>query len=182
MGKPQAEYQMSLADYSLIPKLLFMKKNILSSRDDNIKQVPTSQKSPLPLDTQNAIPKENKETKMKLTTLATSVLISSALVAGSAQARPNMTDEELTKARHTASQLKPAINLDELLDEADRLGVICDGDLGHRVVLKTCAGNVKIAQSRERQAKLDEDNAKLDQELKDKVNALAKSVDKKLNQ
>lgn len=130
-----------------------------------------------------------KETKMKLTTFVASVLLSSSLLATDVQAKPDMTEEQLEKARKTALSLKPPVDFDELMSEAERLGVDCKGELSHRVVLKTCKLNVESAQSRERQAKLDRDieglrkeNAMLDAELKKRVDELANMADKKLNE
>lgn len=82
------------------------------------------------------------------------------------------------------------------MSEAERLEVDCEGDLTRRAIIKMCKMDVEAAQSRERQAelrednarldadidRLREDNARLDEELRKKVEALANMAEKKLNQ
>ncbi len=107
-------------------------------------------------------------------------------------ARPDLTPEELAKAQEIASQMNPPVDINTLLDEAERLGVECKGNLTLRPMIKACSNKVETAQmdediqaskervvaidediqaskvrvvaSQERQAKLDEDNARLDKE------------------
>lgn len=130
-----------------------------------------------------------REIQMEQGKLVVAVLFVLSLgITCNAEARPNMTEEQLAKARQTASQLKPPVNLDELLNEAERLGVVCDDDLTRRIKIATCNEKVKTAQSKERQdlskerqAKIDADNARLDEELRKKVNALGDTADQKLN-
>ena len=132
---------------------------------------------------------EIKEAKMTYKTLIATILIASSLaVAGEVQAKPDMTAEQLAKARETAQQMKPPVDLDALFTEADRLGVKCEGDLTTRIVIKTCKGNVEIAQSKERQAqskerqaKLREDNQKLREEIADIVDETKRIANEKLN-
>jgi hypothetical protein len=50
--------------------------------------------------------------------------------------------------------MKPPVDFDAMLDEAGRLGVVCEGDLTRRAILKMCKLDVETAQSRERQARL----------------------------
>jgi hypothetical protein len=70
--------------------------------------------------------------------LVVSTILASSLFTAQAQARPDLTPEQLAKARETASQMKPPVDFDALLNEADRLDVECKGDLTNRIVLKTC--------------------------------------------
>ena len=106
-----------------------------------------------------------------------------------ALAGPDLTPEQRTKAREVASQLKPPVDFDALLAEADRLGVICEGNLTIRGNIKTCINGVKIAQSKERQAKLDaesarldEENARLDEEAIRMINEISDKAEQKLKQ
>jgi hypothetical protein len=92
-----------------------------------------------------------------------------------AQARPELTAEQLAKARQTAAQMKPPVDFDVLLEEADRLGVQCEGDLTRKGKIRVCMNYVEIAQSKERQAKIEE-------RLKKKIDDLADKADKKLKQ
>jgi hypothetical protein len=110
--------------------------------------------------------------------LITALALAISLYASQALARPDLTPEQLAKAKETASQMNPPIDVDEMLKEADRLGVECEGDLTLRYKIKMCYLRVDTAQSKEwieaskkrqeaskeRQAKLDEENAKLDEE------------------
>jgi hypothetical protein len=119
--------------------------------------------------------------------LASIVLASSLFVTSEALAKPDLTPEQLAKARETAQQMKPPVDFDALLQEADRLGVECQGNFALRPIMNTCKNNVEIAQSKERQAQSKERQAKLDEEykvteerLKRKVSDLADQADKKL--
>jgi hypothetical protein len=132
-------------------------------------------------------------------------LVLSVCLSTHAIAKLDMTPEQLTKAREIATQLKPPVDFDALLDEADRLGVVCEGNLTIRANIRTCINGVKIGQSKERQAaskerqakldedinasrqrqakldeenaRLDEENARLDEEYKAKRKELARIVD-----
>lgn len=72
------------------------------------------------------------------------------LFATPSYSRPNFTAEQLAKARKAASEAKDPIDFDALMDEADRLGVECEGDLTKYSWIKICKINVKGAQARER--------------------------------
>jgi hypothetical protein len=109
------------------------------------------------------------------------LVLTISLSISQALARPNLTPEQLAKARETASQIKPPVDFDALLKEADRLGVKCEGDLTRRIVIKTCKGNVKIAQNKEEIKALDEENERLKADTRRKINALVEIADKKLN-
>ncbi len=98
-----------------------------------------------------------------------------------AMARPDLTPEELAKAQEIASQMNPPVDINTLLDEAERLGVECD-NISRKIKLKSCILKVDTEQSKERQAKLDEDNARLDKEAIQMVNALSEEAERKLNQ
>ncbi|MDL2268608.1 hypothetical protein LJC41_01330 [Desulfosarcina sp. OttesenSCG-928-G17] len=102
---------------------------------------------------------------MKHKVLATLLILCFGLIS-TAHARPDMTPEQIAKARETALQMKPPVDFDFMLDEADRLGVECTGDLTRRSKIWNCSNLVEIAQSKERQAKLDEESKRLDEESK----------------
>ena len=69
-----------------------------------------------------------------------------------AGSRPSFTEAELTKARNAASTAKYPIDFDKLMDEADRLGVECEGDLTDYIWIRMCSIDVDSAQVRERTA------------------------------
>lgn len=127
---------------------------------------------------------------MNLKAIIAALLLSSTIFASSyALAESDLTPEQLTKARETAARMKPPVNLDELLLEADRLSADCTGDLSRKVIMKICVGNVEIAQSKERQAILDEENtrldtenARLDEEAIKMINELSDKAEQKLKQ
>jgi hypothetical protein len=133
-----------------------------------------------------------KEARMNYKALIASIFLVSSLFVGEALAKPDLTPEQLARARETAQQMKPPVDFDALLQEADRLGIECEGDLTRRAIIKMCKLDVETSQSKERQiqskerqAKLDAENAKLDEEykvaeerLKRKVNDLADQADK----
>jgi hypothetical protein len=80
---------------------------------------------------------------------------SSFLVASQALAdRLNLTPEQLAKARESASQLNPPVDFDAMLDEVDRLGVECTGDLTRKARIIICGQRIN-------NAKLDAENARL---------------------
>ena len=113
-----------------------------------------------------------------------------------AMARPDLTPEELAKAQEIASQMNPPVNINTLLDEAERLGVDCKGNLTLRPMIKACSNKVDTAQmdediqaSKERQAKqeieiarLQADTKRREEELIQKVNALSEEAERRLNQ
>jgi hypothetical protein len=109
------------------------------------------------------------------TLLTATLLASSFLVTSQALAEPNLSPEQLAKARETASQMKPPVDFDAMLKEADRLGVKCEGDLTRKIKITTCKSKVNSA-------KLDEENKKLEDEIKQKVNDLADKAAEKLEQ
>jgi hypothetical protein len=92
-------------------------------------------------------------------------------------AKPELIQEQLTKAREIASQMKPPVSFDALLDEADRLGVKCEGDLTRRILIATCKLKVDSVKLDADTARLREENAKLDEAYKAKRKELAKIVD-----
>jgi hypothetical protein len=117
------------------------------------------------------------------------ILSTTSLLASQALARPDMTPEQLTKAREVASQMKPPVDFDALLAEADRLDVECKGDLTKRIVIKTCKGYVETAQikedtqaSRERQAKLDKEIEALEKEIANNIEEAKQIARQKLRQ
>ncbi|MDR1987630.1 MAG: hypothetical protein LBQ24_02460 [Candidatus Peribacteria bacterium] len=110
---------------------------------------------------------------------ASSFLVINQALAG----RPNLTPEQLAKAREVASKINPPIDFDALLDEADRLGVVCEGKLTIKGNIKTCKYSVETAQSeeriqasKERQAKLREENARLDEQIQTRKERIIKKV------
>jgi hypothetical protein len=105
--------------------------------------------------------------------LVAAALLLSTLSASPALAKPEMSAEQLAKAREIAAKMNPPVDFDTMLAEADRLGVECQGNLTIRANIKTCLNNIEIAQSKERVTKLDEEtavlrekNKKLDEEYK----------------
>jgi hypothetical protein len=87
-------------------------------------------------------------------------------------AKPELTPEQLTKARETAAQMKPPIDFDVLLDEANRLGVVCEGDLTRRTLIATCKSKVNSI-------KLDEEYQQKRKELSRIVNETKQIVNEK---
>jgi hypothetical protein len=134
-------------------------------------------------------PNRSGANQMSPKALISALILSVSLSASQALAKPEMTPEQLAKARETAALMKPPVDFDALLDEADRLGVVCEGELTIRANIRTCINGVKIAQSKERQAKLGADTARLREEneqiedrLKRKVHDLADKAEQKLKQ
>ena len=125
---------------------------------------------------------------MNLQNIVRTVLFSLLVsVSTEAMARPDLTPEELAKAQEIASQMNPPVDINTLLDEAERLGVECKGNLTLRPMIKACSNKVETAQmdediqaskvrvvaSQERQAKqeieiarLQAENGRLDEEYK----------------
>jgi hypothetical protein len=97
--------------------------------------------------------------------LIASLVFANNLLVGDVLAKPNMTPEQLAKARETAAQMTPPVDFDALLDEADRLGVVCEGNLTIKGNIKTCKYRIETAQSKERVAVSRERQAKLDEEI-----------------
>ncbi|MDR2788818.1 MAG: hypothetical protein LBD06_10790 [Candidatus Accumulibacter sp.] len=84
---------------------------------------------------------------MHVKTLVAVVLsASSLLVTSQALAdRPNLTPEQLAKARQSASQLNPPVDFDAMLDEVDKLGVECTGDLTRKARIIICGQRIENA-------------------------------------
>lgn len=98
-------------------------------------------------------------------------------------ARPNLTEEELAQARKAGAEAKYPINFDALMDEADRLGVECEGDLTTWVKQRICSIRVESAQFREsteaskkRQAEIQKETARLIHEAADKAERKLKQM------
>ena len=83
------------------------------------------------------------------TLVASLFLVPSLFGASEALAKPDLTPEQLAKAKETASQMKPPVDFEAMLNEADRLGVECTGDLtrGARIVI--CGQKVENAKIQE---------------------------------
>jgi preprotein translocase subunit SecD len=83
---------------------------------------------------------------MKKSLVVTALLASSLLASNQAlAAKPELTQEQLTKARASASQLNPPVNFDALMEEADRLNVECTGDLTRKARIIICGQDVENA-------------------------------------
>lgn len=85
--------------------------------------------------------------------------------------------------------MKPPVDFDALLDEADRLGVACTGNFTLRPIIKTCSNKVETAQmeediqaSKKRQVKLDEEYEAMGQEIKATLDETKEIMSKKLTQ
>ena len=129
----------------------------------------------------------NQETQEEKTMSSTKILLSVltlsiSISASDALAKPNMTDEQLAKAREVASKLNPPIDFDAMIIEADRLGVECEGDLTRRAVIKMCKMDVDTALLDEETARLREENTEIEARLRAKINALSDSAEQKLNE
>ncbi|MDR2786802.1 MAG: hypothetical protein LBD06_00300 [Candidatus Accumulibacter sp.] len=138
---------------------------------------------------QNALPTIADEARMNIKAFAASVLLASNLFATSeVSARPDLTPEALAKARELAAQIKPPFDLDALLKEADGLSVECE-EFDLKADIKTCSNDVKISQSKERQAIIDKEiqagrerQTKFDEEARRMLKELADEAEKRLNQ
>ena len=130
------------------------------------------------------MPKAVRNAQMTYQTLITSILLSSSLfLPNQALARPDMTPEQLAKARELATQIKPPVDFDALLDEADRLGVDCSKlNLTIRANIKTCRDAVEIAQMDEEIKASKEREAQLREETIQIINDLADKAEQKLQQ
>jgi hypothetical protein len=121
------------------------------------------------------LPQSLRETQMNSKTLIASILLASSLFTGQALASPDLTPEQLAKAKETASQMKLPMDFEAMLKEADRLGIKCEGDLTRRAIIRMCYLGVDTAQSKEEQKQIEE-------RLIKKVNDLADKAEKKLKQ
>jgi hypothetical protein len=101
--------------------------------------------------------------------VASLFLVSSLLATGEALAKHELTPEQLVKARETASKLNPPVDFDVLMNEADRLGVECTGDLtrGARIVI--CGQKVDNAKLNEEGKRLDKETAELIKEVQQRI-------------
>lgn len=86
---------------------------------------------------------------MTIRILGAAVMLSCLLLPVEAIAKPDLTPEQLQRAREVAAQID--VDFDFMLSEADRLGVVCDGDLTRKIKIATCDTRVKGAQSEERE-------------------------------
>jgi len=160
----------------------------------SLSSINSNQEKPLSQETQEDVLHSESDTKkgtqMELKKLVATVVLSSTLaLAPTAEAKPNMTEEQLAKAREVASKLNPPVNFDEMLIEADRLGVECNGNLTIRANIRACLNGIKIEQSKEEIAKLDEEilasqarQAESRARLSEKVADLVNDIEQKLNQ
>ena len=161
----------------------------------SLSSINSNQEKPLSQETQEDVLHSESDTKkgtqMELKKLVATVVLSSTLaLAPTAEAKPNMTEEQLAKAREVASKLNPPVNFDEMLIEADRLGVECgDINLTLRGNVRTCVNRIKIAQGKEEIAKLDEEilasqarQAESENRLRQNIAELANEAEQKLNQ
>jgi hypothetical protein len=134
------------------------------------------------------LPQSVREALMNCKALVASIVLASSLFATSeALAKPELTPEQLAKAKETAQQMKPPVDFDALLQEAERLGVECEGDLTRKGKIRVCANYVEIAQSderikasKERQAKLDEENKAIRKEIKQTLDEIKQIASQKL--
>jgi len=78
------------------------------------------------------------------------LLVLGILFATPGHARPDFTEEELAKARKAASETKYPIDFDTLMDEMDRLGVECEGDLTNWAWIRICSLKIEAAQHDEK--------------------------------
>jgi hypothetical protein len=129
------------------------------------------------INSSNTVKEQAKMTAKPIISALVALAIS-LFASSQALARPDLTVEQLTKAREIAKNFDPPIDFDELLKEANRLGVECDGNLTLMYKIKMCMLDVDTAQSEERQAKLDDENRKLDEENK----ALRKEIKRTLDE
>lgn len=127
---------------------------------------------------------------MKIPNFFTTTAIITGLLLFTSQAysRPAFTQEELTKARKAASTAKHPIDFDKLMDEADRLGIECEGDLTKWVWINICNIQVDTAQSEERseqsRVRIEESKKRqgqIDRETIRLINEAADIAEKKLN-
>jgi len=130
--------------------------------------------------------------QMNTKTLVTSILFASSLfVSGQALAdKPNMSQEQLTKARAAAAQLNPPVDFDAMIKEADSLNVECTGDLTRKARIIICGQKIENAQIqaenarikadteatkarteqlRKENARLDEENAELIRQVQQRI-------------
>jgi len=129
----------------------------------------------------NPVDPTSEATKMNLKALA-----ALALFLASSQAlaeKPNLTPEQLAKAREAAAQLNPPVDFDKMLDEVDRLGVECTGDLTRKARIHICGQKIENAQLKEENArlkadteatqaridKIDKENAELIREIQQRI-------------
>ena len=90
-----------------------------------------------------------KNTKLGVKGVALTVLLGVSAITSNAEAKVNMTEAELAKAREVALKIKPPVDFDLMLEEADRYGIECTGDLTRRIIISTCNNKVRSAQHKE---------------------------------
>ena len=138
---------------------------------------------------------DNQETQDEKTMSSTKVLLSALILsvsmsASDALAKTNLSEEQLAKAREVASQMKPPVDFDQMILEAEKLGIECgDKDLTKRPFIRSCMNRIETAKldeeitaSKERQAKLDEEIATIETEMKQQLSEIASQAEQKLNQ
>ncbi|MDR1988245.1 MAG: hypothetical protein LBQ24_05990 [Candidatus Peribacteria bacterium] len=95
---------------------------------------------------------------------------SALLVAAPALAdRPNLTPEQLAKARESARQLNPPVDFDAMLEEVDRLGVECTGDLIKRIEIHLCRQKISNAKIKADTEATRKENATLIREIQQRI-------------
>ena len=93
-----------------------------------------------------------------------------------------MTEEQLAKARKAAAEAKRPIDFDALMDEADRLGVECEGDLTTWTWQLICSVEVEGAQAREETEASKKRQKEIRRETVRLINEAADIAEKKLQQ
>ncbi|MDR2788559.1 MAG: hypothetical protein LBD06_09445 [Candidatus Accumulibacter sp.] len=123
---------------------------------------------------------------MNVKALVAVVLLSASSLLITRQAladRPNLSPEQLAKARESASQLNPPVDFDAMLDEVDKLGVECTGDLTRKARIIICgqrienaklkadtqATRARIQATEARTEKLRKENAELIKEIQRRI-------------
>jgi hypothetical protein len=133
----------------------------------------------------NVIKSHISTVRLKMKTLVAVLLsASSFLVASQALAdRPNLTPEQLAKARESASQLNPPVDFDAMLDEVDRLGVECTGDLTRKARIIICGKDIENARikadteaTKARTQAIKAENVRLDQETAEHIRELQRRI------
>jgi hypothetical protein len=116
---------------------------------------------------------------MKFKAFVVPALIASSLLANSqALAEHKLTSEQLAKARQSASQLNPPVDFDALIKEADRLKVVCTGDLTRGVRIAICEKKINNARKQEDIDRLEADTEATKQKTLEMVKDLQDFVNK----
>jgi hypothetical protein len=106
---------------------------------------------------------------MRTKTLIVFTILASSLFAAQVQARPDLTPEQLAKARETASQMKPLVDFDAMLDEIDRLNVECTGDLTRKARIIICGQKIENAKLKADTEKTRKENAELIRQVQQRI-------------